>query len=264
VRLRVGRPTRPVSTKWHSFRHGTPALGKTAGTIVGEPFAAPEGAAFDSELAREILTPGEEATIPVSRSGAPILFLQTTGAVRLEGGNGQIVERSEGQFALLSGQVVARGAGDGALTFVVAAIGDATAAREPTPAGTPEAGAGREERQQAREAAAQGEEPSGTGGTRRNGRSVSALAVAVVAVEVRAVASRRLREQAARAGSRAPRRSPVVLMPTVPAGAPAGTPALEPTLEPNRPADTTADGTPTLVGITPSADERQCLRTRSG
>ena len=244
------------------------SAGETAGTLVGEPFAAPEGEAFDVELARETLTPGEQATIPISRSGAPVLFLQTAGSVQLEGGNGQIVELTTGQFALLSGEVLARGAGDGPSSFVVAAIGEATAARDAAEAGTPEARAGREERQQTREAAqgettAQGEDTASAGGTREK-------------------RPKRVRTGGGgdgggggrgggggQGGQTAPQGTaggtgggtggvPITggVDATVPAGATVGTPAVEPTAEATLPADTIApaDGTPPADDTTPPDD----------
>jgi hypothetical protein len=130
--------------------------GETPGTIVGNPFAAPDGAAFDVELARETLSRDEQATIPVSRSGAPVLYLQTAGAVQVQAGDGQVVELAAGQFAMLLGEVTVSGASDEPATFLVAAIGEATAARDEAAEGTPEARAGREDRQRTRDAAAAG------------------------------------------------------------------------------------------------------------
>jgi hypothetical protein len=131
--------------------------GEIAGNVAGGPFATPDGGAFDLELARAILAAGDEAVIPTARSGAPVLFLLTTGTVQLESG-GQVVDLAAGQFALLVGDVLVRGSGDTPAAFVAAAIGEATGERADA-AGTPEARAGRGDRQRAR-----GEGGGGGGG----------------------------------------------------------------------------------------------------
>jgi len=53
--------------------------GEIPGTVVGNLFDAPEGAAFDIEIARAVLTRDEQTTIPVSGSDTPVLYLQTSG-----------------------------------------------------------------------------------------------------------------------------------------------------------------------------------------
>src|SRR5215213_2986583 len=97
--------------------------GETPGTVAGNPFAAPRGTTFDIELARTVLARDDQTTIPVSRSGAPVLYLQTSGATQLQAGDSQPVELAAGQFATLMGDVTARGASDEPATFLVAVIG---------------------------------------------------------------------------------------------------------------------------------------------
>ncbi len=116
--------------------------GQTPGALVGNPFAAPSGASFDIELARATLTGAAEVTMPVSRSGAPSLYVQTAGAARLAA-SGQTVELAAGQYALLSGEVLIGGANDEPATFVVAVIGEAAAERNAAADGTPRARADR-------------------------------------------------------------------------------------------------------------------------
>jgi hypothetical protein len=118
--------------------------GEEAGVVVGEPFAAPAGAApvaatpesgeqeaatFDIELVSNTLSGQDEATIPVSGSGAPVLYLTTDGTVQLQAGE-QVVDLEAGQFALLAGEVRVRAATDAPATFVVAAIGEEAETRE--------------------------------------------------------------------------------------------------------------------------------------
>ncbi len=241
------------------------SAGETAGTLVGEPFAAPEGEAFDIELAHETLTPGEQTTIPISRSGAPVLFLGTAGSTQLEGGNGQIVELTTGQFALLAGEVIARGASDGPSTFVVAAIGEATAARDAAEAGTPEARAGREGRRQAREA---GQGEAGAQGEAAGGEAATQGEDTTSAEGTRERRPKRVRTGGGggdgggggrggggQAGQTAPQGTgggtsggtgDVPITGGVDTTVPAGTPAVESPAEPTLPEDTTAtaDGTP--------------------
>ncbi len=120
------------------------SAGETPGTVAGNPFAAPKGTTFDIEIARTVLARDDQTTIPISPSGAPVLYLQTAGAAQLQAGESQPVELAAGQFAMLLGDVTARGASDEPATFLVAAIGEETAERDATE-GTPEARAGREE-----------------------------------------------------------------------------------------------------------------------
>jgi len=111
--------------------------GDQSSNVVGNPFAAPTGDAFDIELARAVLANGEQASIPAALSGAPTLFLVTSGTVQLQAGD-QVVNLDAGQNALLNGAVVVSGASDQPATFVTAAIGEATTAKAET-AGTPTA-----------------------------------------------------------------------------------------------------------------------------
>jgi hypothetical protein len=222
--------------------------GETPGTVVGTPFAAPEGDAFDIEIARTMLIRDDQTTIPTSRSGTPVLYLQTAGTTQLQAEGGQPVELAAGQFALLVGDVVVRGASDEPATFLVAAIGQATAERDTT-AGTPEARANREDRQRAR---AQSDGEPRAAGTRqkrpkrvRTGGGGRGGAVQG--------------GQPAPAAEGGPGTAPISggVDPTVPAGAPADTPPLEPTVEATLPGDITApaDGTPPPEATLPTEDE---------
>ena len=51
------------------------SAGETPGTVAGNPFAAPKGDAFDIEITRTMLARDDQATIPASRSGTPVLVL---------------------------------------------------------------------------------------------------------------------------------------------------------------------------------------------
>lgn len=115
------------------------AAASTTATVIGDFFQAPEGrSGFEIELARGVLTNGVASTVPASRSGAPTLLLQTSGAADLVSENGEPVMMTAGQFALLTGSITVRGAGDEPATFVVASIGEPAPAR----AGNEAAGAG--------------------------------------------------------------------------------------------------------------------------
>jgi hypothetical protein len=125
------------------------ASGAASGTAVGQPFPAPNGRAFEIELARSTLGSGDAVTIPVSRSSTPTLFLQTAGASELTPAGGQAVELTAGQYALLLDEVVVRGSGEQPAAFAVVAIGDATGNRGAGAAGTPKAGRGERQRTRA-------------------------------------------------------------------------------------------------------------------
>jgi len=101
------------------------AAGNAPGTVVGEPFATPDGRAFEIELARETLTAGGSSAIPIARSGAPTLLLVTEGAVEVASPGGAPVALNAGQFALLLSEVQVSSSGDAAATYLFAAIGDA-------------------------------------------------------------------------------------------------------------------------------------------
>ena len=129
------------------------AAGAAPGTVVGQPFAAPSGRAFEIELARSTLGNGDAVIIPISRSGAPTLFLQTAGTSELTPAGGQAVELTAGQYALLLDEVVARGSGEQPAAFAVVAIGESTGSAGAA-ASTPKAGRG--ERQRTRAGGGQG------------------------------------------------------------------------------------------------------------
>lgn len=101
------------------------AAGSTTANVIGDFFTAPEGrGGFEIELARGVLGNGMESTAPASRSGTPTLLLQTSGAAELVSEGGEPVTITAGQFALLSGAITVRGAGNEPSTFVVASIGE--------------------------------------------------------------------------------------------------------------------------------------------
>ncbi len=100
------------------------AAESSTATVIGDFFEAPEGRGFEFELARGVLSNGMESTVPASRSGAPMLLLQTSGAAELVSETGEPVTMTAGQFALLSGAITVRGAGNEPSTFVVASIGE--------------------------------------------------------------------------------------------------------------------------------------------
>jgi hypothetical protein len=224
------------------------SAGETPGTVAGSPFAAPEGDAFDIEIARTMLARDDQTTIPASRSGTPVLYLQTAGTTQLQAEGAQTVDLTAGQFALLLGDVMVRGASDEPATFLVAAIGEATAERDAA-AGTPEARASREDRQRAR---AQSDGAPRAAGTRekrpkrvRTGGGGSGGAVQG--------------GQPAPAAGGGTGTAPISggVDATAPAGAPAGTPPMAPTVEATLPGDITApvDGTPPPEATLPAEDE---------
>src|SRR5215207_2534634 len=227
------------------------SAGETPGTVAGNPFAAPKGDAFDIEITRTVLARDDQTTIPVSRSGTPVLYLQTDGATQLQAEDGQAVELPAGQFALLVGDVMVRGASDEPATFLVAAIGEATTGRD-TAAGTPEARAGREDRQRVRAENAQSDDEPSAAKTKqkRPKRARTEGGGRGDAVQGR---------QSAPAGTAGTGTAPISggVGATAPAGAPADTPPLEPTTAATLPGDTAApaDGTPPPEATIPTEDE---------
>ncbi|MDF2760622.1 MAG: hypothetical protein K0S99_3257 [Thermomicrobiales bacterium] len=227
------------------------SAGETPGTIAGNPFAAPEGNAFDIEIARTMLTRVDQTTVPASRSGTPILYLQTAGTTQLQAGGGPPLELATGQFALLLGDVTVRGTSDEPATFLVAAIGEATVERDAT-AGTPEARASREDRQGGRTGNAQSDDEPRAANTKqkRPKRARTEGGGRGDAVQGR---------QSAPAGTAGTGTAPISggVGATAPAGAPADTPPLEPTVAATLPGDTAApaDGTPPPEATIPTEDE---------
>ena len=227
------------------------SAGETPGTVAGNPFAAPKGDAFDIEIARTALARDDQTTVPASRSGTPVLYLQTAGTTQLQEPGGQTVELAAGQFALLLGDVMVRGTSDEPATFLVAAIGEATAKRDVT-AGTPEARANQKDRQRARADTAQSDGAPRAAGKRvkqpkrvRTGGGGGGGAVQS--------------GQTAPAGTGGTGTAPITggIGATEPAGAPAGTPPMEPTVAATLPGDITApaDGTPPPDVTLPAEDE---------
>ncbi len=253
--------------------------GEETGVVVGEPFPAPAGAApsaatptpegeeqaaasFEMALVRNTLSGQDEATIPVSGSGAPVFYLTTDGTAQLQAGE-QVVDLAAGQFALLAGEVQVRAATDAPATFVVASIDEEAEERE------------RGDRAERTERQREPRERAGGGGGGRQGNASSG------GQGQSDRGARRAARQAARqaqgggggGGGRggqsqqqgtgdtggAPVTGGADATATVPA--PAGTPGVEPTPEPTLPTDPTvpADGTPPAVETppveTPSVDE---------
>jgi len=216
--------------------------GETPGTVAGNPFAAPQGTTFDIEIARTVLARDDQTTIPVSRSGAPVLYLQTSGATQLQAGDSQPVELAAGQFATLLGDVTARGASDEPTTFLAAAIGEETAERDATES-TPEARAGREDRQRARDATTAGDDAPRA---RRAKRARTGGGVGQGG-------------QTAPQGTGGTGTAPVsgAVTSPPPAEAPGGTPPPEATVEATLPGETTEPtaGTPPPDATIPAEDE---------
>ncbi|MFN8663707.1 MAG: hypothetical protein U0075_17575 [Thermomicrobiales bacterium] len=104
------------------------AGGSLPGTVVGDPFAAPETRDVEMELRRGVLRNDDEAVIPVSASGTPSLMLVTGGTAQLTGPDGQPVALGAGQYALLASGVSVRSADGTPAEFVVASIGDSVTA----------------------------------------------------------------------------------------------------------------------------------------
>jgi hypothetical protein len=228
--------------------------GEAPGTVVGEPFPAPEAETprFEFALVGNTLSGEQEATIPVSDSGTPVFYLTTAGTAQLQSGE-QVVELSAGQFALLAGEVLVRAAGDEPATFVMAAIGEETAARQQADREGRENRAQREPRQRA-------------GGGGGGGQGQSDRAARRAARQAARAARQAQQGQGGRGGGQGQAQQPggpvtggVDATATVPA--PAGTPGTEPTLEPTLPAEPTVptDGTPppaeTPPVETPPVDE---------
>jgi hypothetical protein len=108
---------------------GEAAAGESLpGTVVGEPFAAPENRDVELELRRGVLRDDDEAVVPVAASQTPSLLVVTSGTAQLTGPDGQPVALGEGQFALLAGDVSVRSADGAPVEFAVASIGDAVTA----------------------------------------------------------------------------------------------------------------------------------------
>ena len=227
------------------------SAGKTPGTVAGNPFAAPKGDAFDVEIARTVLARDDQTTIPASRSGTPVLYLQTAGTTQLQEPGGQTVELAAGQFALLLGDVMVRGTSDQPTAFVVAAIGESTAKRDAT-AGTPEARTNRKGRQQAHAATAQNNGAPGAAGKRVKQPKRVRTAGGGGGGTVQG-------GQTAPVGTGGTGTAPITggVAATAPVGAPAGTPPMEPTVAATLPEDTTApaDGTPPPDVTLPTEDE---------
>jgi hypothetical protein len=210
------------------------SAGETPGTIVGNPFAAPEGAAFDIEIARTMLARDDQTTIPASRSGTPVLYLQTAGTTQVQAEGGQTVELAAGQFALLVGDVMVRGVSDEPATFLVATIGEATAER----GDRQRAGAQSDDEPRATGTRQKRPKRVRTGGGGRGGAVQGG--------------------QSAPAGTGDTGTAPITggVGATEPAGAPADTPPTQPTVEATLPGDPTvpADGTPPPEATLPTED----------
>ena len=104
------------------------AGGSLPGTVVGEPFAAPESRDVELELRRGVLRNNDEAVVPVAASQTPSLLVVTSGTAQVAGPDGQPVELGEGQFALLASAVSVRSADGSPAEFAVASIGDSVTA----------------------------------------------------------------------------------------------------------------------------------------
>jgi hypothetical protein len=108
-----------------------PASGAGNGrdTVVGLPFAAPEGAAFDLDLVRDVLSRDEESVIPAG--SAPSLVFVTHGAVWATAAGGEPVQVASGGNFQATGEIVLAGAGRSPAAFVVATVGPALPATLP-------------------------------------------------------------------------------------------------------------------------------------
>jgi len=104
------------------------AGGTLPGTVVGDPFAAPETRDVEMELRRGVLRNDDEAIVPIAGSQTPSLMLVTGGTAQLTGPDGQPVALGAGQFALLASGVTVRSADGSPAEFVVASIGDSVTA----------------------------------------------------------------------------------------------------------------------------------------
>ncbi|MFN8677196.1 MAG: hypothetical protein U0Z70_12560 [Thermomicrobiales bacterium] len=108
------------------------AGGSLPGTVVGEPFAAPETRDVELELRRGVLRNDDEAIVPVAASQTPSLLVVTSGTAQVTGPDGQPVTLGEGQFALLASDVTVRSADGSPAEFAVASIGDSVTAGKGT------------------------------------------------------------------------------------------------------------------------------------
>ena len=104
------------------------AGGTLPGTVVGDPFAAPETRDVEMELRRGVLRNDDEAIVPIAASQTPSLMVVTGGTAQLTGPDGQPVALGSGQFALLASGVTVRSADGSPAEFVVASIGDSVTA----------------------------------------------------------------------------------------------------------------------------------------
>ena len=232
--------------------------GEALGAVVGAAFPAPEGEAFDIELIRNTLTGEDEATIPVAGSGTPVFYLTTDGTAQLTAGE-QTVDLAAGQFALLAGAVQVRAAGDAPATFVVAAIGEEAAAREP---GDREARAERQREPRQRAGGGGGQGNTSAGGQGEGDRAARRAARQAARQAQGGGGGGGRGGQSQQQGTGGTGGAPVTgaeATATVPV--PGGTPSAEPTVEATLPADPAvpADGTPppadTPPTETPPGDE---------
>ncbi|HET7094637.1 MAG TPA: hypothetical protein VFI22_14190, partial [Thermomicrobiales bacterium] len=102
--------------------------------FAGSPFAPPAGRAFDIDLSRDVLKPGERGTLPAT--SAPALVLVTNGALDVSGGGQLPVRLAAGQAASLAGALTLTATGSQPGTYVAATIGPEVPAPPAPPSGS--------------------------------------------------------------------------------------------------------------------------------
>ena len=100
--------------------------------LAGDPFAAPPGRAFDLDLVRDVLDPGEETLI--RGTATPVLVLGTSGTVEVRAGSAPAVRLAAGQARTFTGDLAVAGEGPRQSAFVAAVIGPEVPAPPAPPA----------------------------------------------------------------------------------------------------------------------------------
>jgi hypothetical protein len=113
--------------------HATDAGGDRL-VFAGNQFAAPVGRAFDLDLLRDVLDPGEERRL--SATGTPTLVLATAGTVDVSAGGATPVRLAAGQAGAFAGALTVSGEGPRQSAFVAAVIGPEVPAPPVPPTGS--------------------------------------------------------------------------------------------------------------------------------
>lgn len=102
--------------------------------LAGDPFAAPAGRAFDLDLVRDVLEPGQETRLQVAN--APILVLATAGTVEVAAGGEAPVRLAAGQAQSFAGELFVAAEEPRQAAFVAAIVGPEVPAPPAPPTGS--------------------------------------------------------------------------------------------------------------------------------